>query len=708
MAERKGNTLEIYEGITEHSSRVALKGVFSAFGDVLACWVPPVDRRGIDNASVRFASAMSAEAAKQACDQQQVFFQGLPLKVKYRVGGGPRVGNSDVGNIVGGNSPSRQKKEAEQRRGRASRSRDRRRSGSRGRGRGRSRGRNDRRGRSRSRSRDRRSRSRDKKKEEGAVTPAQAGVPESEVYNPIAMPGVTAAGPPQAGMMAMSPPPSTGPVPMMVPHTGAMSDRMPFQSVPGEDCRYVHVNVGGTQASPPTAGAPTGFQMLEGQQQTAMEQMAAQAALAAQHAAAQMEAAKSVVDVEAEERRRKELQAKKAMQMKRGPGVAALVQGALKRANEESQLRKDEEDVKKKEIEREEAQRRAILEQKQREEQMQKEKEEKARQEKEAVREREKRHKEEAEKERKRREAREERIKAGLEAARKQAEAEMKKKKQAKTDNLYGDMPEPDLDTEAALNAHRMKEAATQRQNLHFGLPPEDRSKIVFLDVDGVLRPARAGGFDILSVDGEKAVRADTSDFFHTAMAALRHIIERTGAVIVLSSEWRRNEALRKAVDDVLEANRLRRSIACTTALLEREVGTGDLVKSFAERRAREISQWLREHESEVVGWVVLDDINLAVADEDRKASTKCMGPKLVQTWPLCGLTMGNAKTAVRILNGEMIHKVLVERPLGPKATVTQTQAQAGAATPMPNAGASQTAAVGMAGVATPVPTFAR
>merc|ERR1719478_2067092 len=105
----KGNglTLEICDGITEHANRVALKGVFSAFGDVLACWVPPIDRRGVDAASVRFATAESAECAKTACDQGQVFFQGLPLKVKWRAGGGPRVGNSDIGGAVGGNSPTR-------------------------------------------------------------------------------------------------------------------------------------------------------------------------------------------------------------------------------------------------------------------------------------------------------------------------------------------------------------------------------------------------------------------------------------------------------------------------------------------------------------------------------------------------------------------------------------------------------------------------
>jgi len=80
------------------------------------------------------------------------------------------------------------------------------------------------------------------------------------------------------------------------------------------------------------------------------------------------------------------------------------------------------------------------------------------------------------------------------------------------------------------------------------------RSSSIFLDVDGVLRPARAGGFDIVGAgtDGETA-RTDTSDFFPSAVKALRHIVERTGAIIVLSSEWRRNEGLRSALTEILE-----------------------------------------------------------------------------------------------------------------------------------------------------------
>jgi len=417
----------------------------------------------------------------------------------------------------------------------------------------------------------------------------------------------------------------------------------------------------------------------------------------------------TAAEIEADAKRKREVAAARAAQLKRGPGVAALVQGALKRAQtavavkktKEEETEKEDKDDKmeqglkvdstvnevdltreKQQDEVSEAARELTVEKMTRKEEEaaaerarkeEEEKERELREQREAIEremERARREAEEAERERERAEqedaAREARVKAGVEAAkRKQAERERgeMEKNAAARGTLYGDIPQPNLGDEATMNDERRKEA-NQTQN-RSNLPPEDRNKIIFLDIDGVLRPARAGGFDILPVDGAQ-VQPDTSDFFPSAMRALRHIVERTGAVIVLSSEWRRSEALLQAVDGILQAQRLRPCIGTTVSDAEKELGTADPVRAFAERRAREISAWLREHEEEVKGWCVIDDINLALADDDKKGTTKSMGPKLVQTWPLCGLTMGNAKTAVRILNGEIIHKVLVERPKAP------------------------------------------
>lgn len=734
-----GLTLEITDGITEHANRVALKGVFSAFGDVLACWVPPIDRRGVDNASVRFAASAAAEAAKTACDAGQVFFQGLPLVVKWRAGGGPRVGNSDIGGTVGGNSPTRPRNDNRSLRDR-SRSRDKRRSRSRGGG-----ARDRRRSRSRDRDRDRSRRSRSPRDRRRS--------PSRE--NRFADTGGRSPEPPEHPAL---PPPLTMPQ--------LQTSLRPPLSV---DTPWGTFSGGGT----PIVGA-TPFQVVP-------------------------DGISSVppVDVETELRRKKQAAAARSAQLKRGPGVAALVQGALKRAQtaevkkkadqaedggapgrREDSAERDREGggggggratagaAEEREDKKERTRGRENAKEKDKDKDRERRKDEKARAARAAaaaaeaaearereeerrraaatpeklreeveeekrlaeLKEKEKRDKEEKdalefEREKARRAAaeadeeaaldaaergkREQRVRAGVEAAKKQ-QAEREKREANKLaptkDTLYSDMPDPNLEINEVREAER-RQAAGAKQQRDLALPDEDRSKVVFLDVDGVLRPARAGSFDLLSVDGAQSAQPDTSDFFPSAMRALRHIIERTGAVIVLSSEWRRSEVMRDAVDDVLEANRLRPCHSLTRADLEREpANQADPLRSFADRRAREITAWLREHEDDVKGWVVLDDINLAIADENAKPGAKCMGPKLVQTWPLCGLTTGNAKTAVRILNGEMIHKVLVERPKAPGGIAGAPTAGAGAGALAVGGGSGAGSQPASGGTSTPVP----
>jgi len=624
----KGVELEVTEGITEHSSRVALKGVFQNFGDVVACWVPPIDRRHVDRASVRFGNAASAEAAKIACDSGQVFLQGLPVKVDYRTGGGRRVGNSDLG------KNSEQAGAADDGKARAimdntaPRSR-----------RSRSRGRRDdrRRSRSRDRNRTRRSRSRDRARRDRSRSRERFGdVPALPAPTPPPLPGQQPDFPPGG-------PPGLPGMPPMLP------------GVPGQPPSLTNLS-GMPVPMPQIAEAPL----------------------------------PPPIDPVAEAKKKAEIaaaRAERAKQLKRGPGVAALVQGALKRALVQPVIKKPEEEEKPKPAPAEEVESEGESEEtarvkreeqdkldreiaKKRKEQEEQERKEREKTEKEARlrREQAKREAAEAERELQQREAetREQRIKASVEAAKRQQAERAAGFAGGPIDNLYANMPGEGTEDSAALAA--AKEAAVQREkiNAHMShLPPEDRSKVLFLDVDGVLRPARAGGFDILNVEGEAAKNVDTSDFFPSAIKALRHIIERTSAKIVLSSEWRRSDQLCQALSDLFAKNRVRSWTSKTTSGLEQEASQ-DPVRSFAERRNREISEWLQEHEREVSGWVVLDDINLAISDENRKASTKMMQPHLVQTWPLCGLTMGNAKTAVRILNGEMINKVVVERPVAP------------------------------------------
>merc|ERR1719203_473733 len=179
----------------------------------------------------------------------------------------------------------------------------------------------------------------------------------------------------------------------------------------------------------------------------------------------------------------------------------------------------------------------------------------------------------------------------------------------------------------------------------------EDPSKAIFLDVDGVLRPLTAGGFRAMMVDGEWALRAETADFISSSLLALRHIVEQTGAIIVLSSEWRRDLPMREGVDNILQQYEMRPCVTWTPTDLQRDMGTESPFKAFTERRAREISQWVTAN-PQIRQWVVIDDINMAGADDDRKPGTLLMAPRIVQTHRKVGLNMEQAGAAVKLLSG--------------------------------------------------------
>jgi len=263
------------------------------------------------------------------------------------------------------------------------------------------------------------------------------------------------------------------------------------------------------------------------------------------------------------------------------------------------------------------------------------------------------------------------RVQAGLEEAKRQkrhvelrrAEA-AKRAKASKPEtvegNLYAGLPEPDPEKDQML-ANRLKEKAQAHWHRFPPLPAADATKVIFLDVDGVLRPLTAGGFRAMMVDGEWALKAETADFISAAMLSLRHIVEQTGAIIVLSSEWRRDEPMREGVDNILKDYQMPACATWTPTDLERDLGTENPFKAFAERRAREITKWIAGN-PQVRQWVVLDDINMSIADEDRKPGTLRMTERMVQTHRKNGLTLENAKAAVKILMGEKIPPQILEK----------------------------------------------
>jgi len=79
----------------------------------------------------------------------------------------------------------------------------------------------------------------------------------------------------------------------------------------------------------------------------------------------------------------------------------------------------------------------------------------------------------------------------------------------------------------------------------------------------------------------------------------------------------------------------------------------GDPLKSFAQRRAREIGEYLTSTH-EVKRWVALDDIDLSMADDDRRPGQPALGPRLVLTDKGICLTKEDAQKAIALLNGTL------------------------------------------------------
>ncbi len=131
--------------------------------------------------------------------------------------------------------------------------------------------------------------------------------------------------------------------------------------------------------------------------------------------------------------------------------------------------------------------------------------------------------------------------------------------------------------------------------------------KIVFLDFDGVIRVPIDGGW----------ATADTYDFCQSRMKALSHVLERTGAKIVVSSDWRNfneEDNCRKYLSPYLEPY-----------LHE------DWMTPVTGYRWKEIERWLDEHPG-VDKFVAVDD--LAMHFED-------CGPLMRRNLVLCSSRYG-------------------------------------------------------------------
>jgi hypothetical protein len=209
---------------------------------------------------------------------------------------------------------------------------------------------------------------------------------------------------------------------------------------------------------------------------------------------------------------------------------------------------------------------------------------------------------------------------------------------------LYDFLPPPDPEKEAAAKA------AAKAKELK-SLPEEDRSRVIFLDIDGVLLPA--GSLETIFIDGAPMpvrARLVDHDFPTSAMNNLRSIVLQTGASIVLSSEWRRTESMKDSIGIALRTRGLPQLRGSTPVFKPRpELLQQDPGIIWCERRAREIGAWLKQN-PDVKAWVALDDLDFNWADSTREHGTPLIKYRSVHTNAQRCLTEEDAAEAVQLL----------------------------------------------------------
>ena len=137
--------------------------------------------------------------------------------------------------------------------------------------------------------------------------------------------------------------------------------------------------------------------------------------------------------------------------------------------------------------------------------------------------------------------------------------------------------------------------------------------KIIFLDFDGVIVTRKT--------------RYQTGD--SSCIAALNHITDQTGALIVVSSCWRIGR-------EVIELREQLSGWGVTGKVLDRTPHDWNL------DRGAEIQMWIDSYQREdITHSVILDD------DSD----VRHLMPKLIQTNTEFGLAMEDAEKAIQLLN---------------------------------------------------------
>lgn len=231
---------------------------------------------------------------------------------------------------------------------------------------------------------------------------------------------------------------------------------------------------------------------------------------------------------------------------------------------------------------------------------------------------------------------------------------------------LYGDLPEATV-TQCAPRAPEK----IAKEEIP---PPPDPTKVIFLDIDGVVRSVHgrtdfAKNVRTMQVDGKVvAMMGDGSsenlagiDFWPHAMRNLRHIVQKTQSAIVLSSQWRIQPELVEGINNQLTEYSMA-MVHSSTPDLDNTGNSGSkaIHKNVRERRCKEIRKWLRQN-PKIERFVAIDDMDLSASKKEEALHERSGSSEplpffdlqvdFVKCNPAVGLNIDLAKLAVCFLN---------------------------------------------------------
>ena len=150
--------------------------------------------------------------------------------------------------------------------------------------------------------------------------------------------------------------------------------------------------------------------------------------------------------------------------------------------------------------------------------------------------------------------------------------------------------------------------------------------KVIFLDNDGVIclssnwgsrhKKQKEWGKRKLSMSNKEIpVEYRFDNFDRKAIKILNEILEKTGAEIVVSSDWRFHANLEELGEYYTSQGIIKKPISVTDMFKDIFPGEWSQLRFRADlelERSMEINNWLENH-TEVTHWVAIDDLNMSI-----------------------------------------------------------------------------------------------